>query len=153
MPPFDPSLFIIPITEPKPIINQSPEPEVCLMRIPNPGFDDDSDNDDMMNGLYHFEELDLDDVGFELFDPYKDLNSDGWNEMTDTEEEPESEPEDEEESIPKREVELKPELEPKTEFQPELKTETEPKPQKKDWADDTDSIAMEFLFNPVDLMD
>ena len=70
-----------------------------MIRILGPESDDDSD--DMMNELYHFEELVLNGIELEWFDPYKAIDSDGWNEMIDTEEEFESEPESEEELIPK----------------------------------------------------
>ena len=92
MPPFDPSMVIIPSTEPKPAVYLPLEPEVYLIRIPDLESDDDSDSDDTLDDLYHFAETDLKDVAFEWFDPYDAVDNDGWNEMTDTEEEPESEP-------------------------------------------------------------
>ena len=112
MPPLDPSLFIIPLTEPKPIVKLPSKPKVFLARILDPESDDDSNDDDIMNELYHFGELDLKNVEFEWFDQNKVVNSDGWNEMTET----------------------------------EAKPETKLKPQKKDWIDDADSIALEILY-------
>ena len=122
MPPFDPSMFIIPTTEPKPIVNLPSEPEVCLIRIPNLESDDDSDSDETLDELYHFEETDLEDVSFEWFDPYNTVDNDGWNEMTDTEEELESEPETK--LVPKQKVEPKPELGPKIKTKPEHDLDT-----------------------------
>ena len=77
--PFDPSMFIIPTTEPKPVVYLPLEPEVCLIRIPDLESNDDSDSDDTLDDLYHFEEADLEDVSFEWFDPDVAINSDGWN--------------------------------------------------------------------------
>ena len=70
--------------EPKPAVYMPLEPKVCLIRIPGPESDDDSDSDDTLKDLYHFEETDLEDVSFEWFDPYKGIDDDGWNEMADT---------------------------------------------------------------------
>ena len=63
------------------------------MKIPELEFDDDSDNSDVMNELYHFEKLDVNDVKIEWYNPNKVMNSDGWNEMAKIEEELESDPE------------------------------------------------------------
>ena len=78
---------------PKPVVYLPLEPEVCLIRIPGLESDDDSDSNDTLDDLYHFEETDLEDVSCEWFDPYKSADNDGWNEMADAEEEPESKPE------------------------------------------------------------
>ena len=74
-----------------PILNLPFEPKVCLIRISDPESEYDSDDSNMMNELYHFDELDINDVELEWFDPNKAVNSDGWNEMTETEAKPETE--------------------------------------------------------------
>ena len=79
---------------------------MCLIRIPDLESGDDSDSDDTLDDMYHFEETDLEDVSFELFDPYNAVDGDGWNEMTDTEEEPELELGTK--LVPKQKVEPKP---------------------------------------------
>ena len=84
------------------------------MRIPDPESDDDSDGSDMMNELYHFEKLDINDAKFEWFDLNKAMNGDGWIEMIKTEEKSESEPE----------IETVKDLEPK--INPASKTEAKP---------------------------
>ena len=77
MPPFDPSMFITSTIEPKPVVYLPLEPEVCLIRILDLGSDVDSDSDDTLNELYHFEETDLEDVVFKWFDPYNAVDNDG----------------------------------------------------------------------------
>ena len=76
LPPFDPSLFIIP---PKPIAKLPSKPEVCLVRIPEP--ESDSNGNSVMSKLYHFNELYIHDVKSEWFDLNKAVNNDRQNEI------------------------------------------------------------------------